>query len=705
MTQTRVAALPKTLAANPTLSRWLTIRSDGFIEVRTGKAELGQGIATAIADIAAVELDVDVARIVMVAPTTHGPDEQRTSGSMSIVESGGSVRVVCANVRALFTAAAARKWSADVSDIVIVDGEFSHLPTGRKTSYSALASDVDLDVAADPDVVPKAPGAVRVQYSGGRLDLPDKVCGRARFIQDMRVSGMVHCRVVRPPSPGARLSSLAAVELPEGVQLVRDGSFLGIAAATERAAVRGSQIVRDAARWTEQETLPDEDDLAAYLRSAPHEVTDVVTSSLPEQPKTLRRSYFRPFLAHASMAPSCGLARWAPDRIEVWSHTQGVYPLRSAMAAALGIEAERITVSHVESAGCYGHNGSDDAAFDAVLMARAVPGKLVRVLWTRADELSWSPFGSPMLTDLAASVNDCGDVSSWRCDVFSLGHTSRPGYGGGIPGFVAGVHLDSPLRSGPAVDPPPNRGGGTTRNAVPGYDFPAVDVRGHRVLDESLRTSALRSLGAHMNIFAIESFMDELALECDTDPLEYRLRHLTDPRGRVALVRAAREAGWADATPPEGRGLGLGYARYKGNGGYCAVVAEVEAVDQIAVRRLTLVADVGRVVNYDGVVNQVEGGAVQAVSWTLKERVRFDRTRVTSTDWESYPILRFSEVPAIEVTVIDRPDEPSVGAGELAHGPVSAAIANAVVAATGVRVRDLPITRAAIVAAIDADDR
>ena len=622
---------------------------------------------------------------------------------MSIVESGASVRVVCANARAVFTAAAARIWSADTKDIVIERGVLLHEPTGRHTSYAVLAAGVDLNVVADPNVRQKRPDDVTVHYSGGRIDLPDKVCGRSRFIQDIRPPGLYHGRVVRPPSPGARLASLPGVDLPTDVRLVRDGSFLGVVAGTERAAVRAAEAVRGAATWSERETLPDEDSLASYLRSAPHEVVAVAESGRQPARNAVRRTYSRPFLAHASMAPSCGLARWEADRLEVWSHTQGVYPLRAAIALALGLDEDQITVNHVESAGCYGHNGSDDAAFDAVLLAREVPGRLMRVLWTRADELSWSPFGSAMLADLEATVDDTGDVSSWRCDVFSLGHTSRPGYGGGIPGFVAGLHLETPLRSGPAVDPPPTRGGGTTRNAVPGYAFPAVDVRGHRVLDESLRTSALRSLGAHMNVFAIESFVDELARMHGVDPLAYRLRQLPDPRGRAVLEKVATLCRWGDGFLPEGRGRGLGYARYKGNGAYCAVVAEVDAVDDIAVRRLTMVVDVGRVVNFDGVVNQVEGGAVQAASWTLKERVRFDRLRVTSTDWESYPILRFSEVPEIEVSVIDRPDEPSVGAGEVAQGPVSAAIANAVAEAVGVRVRDLPITRAAVVTAIEQD--
>jgi hypothetical protein len=360
-----------------------------------------------------------------------------------------------------------------------------------------------------------------------------------------------------------------------------------------------------------------------------------------------------------------------------------------------------VVVEHVENAGCYGHNGADDAAFDAVLLARAVPGRPVQVRWSRQDELTWAPLGSAMAVEVSAQLDAAGAIASWSYDVWSQGHTARPGYAG-VPGLLAAAHLEHPLPAPPAADPPETAGGGGTRNAVPIYAVGSRCIRGHRVLDNAIRTSALRALGAHMNVFSIESFVDELAAAAGADPLEYRLRHLTDPRARDVLTTAAEAAGWGSPTP-EGTGHGIGMARYKGRGAYCAVVAEVEAETGIRVRRLTIAVDVGRVINPAGVRMQLEGGAIQATSWTLKERVRFDRRRITSADWESYPILRFGEVPEVAVHLLDRPDLPAVGAGEAAQGPTSGAIANALAAAVGVRVRDLPLTVEAVTAAINTE--
>jgi CO/xanthine dehydrogenase Mo-binding subunit len=355
-------------------------------------------------------------------------------------------------------------------------------------------------------------------------------------------------------------------------------------------------------------------------------------------------------------------------------------------------------VEHVQNAGCYGHNGADDAAFDAVLLARVLPGVPVLVEWTRQDELGWSPFGSAMVSEVAAAVTGSGRIAAWTYDVYSQGHAGRPGHAG-APGFLSGAYLEHPLANPAAVDPPLAGGGGCTRNAIPIYTVGSRRITGHRLLDPPIRSSSLRSLGAFLNVFSIESFMDELAGALGEDPLAFRLRHLDDQRGRAVLERAAGAAGWG-AGLPDDHGRGIGLARYKDYGAYCAVVAEVAARDRVRVRRLTIAVDVGRAINPDGVRNQIEGGATQATSWTLKERVRFDRRRVTSVDWESYPILRFGEAPEIEVHLLDRPDAPPVGAGEVAQGPTAAAIGNAVASALGVRVRDLPITTGAVVAAI-----
>ena len=699
---TEPAVLPKDLAANPILSRWIRVRTDGRIDVRVGKVELGQGILTALAQLAADELGVDLAAIRMLpADTAGGPDEGVTAGSLSVSTSGPALRAATAHVRTLYAAAAARAWDLDPAKVAVAAGRFTD-PDGRSLTYGELAGAVDLDVPAEAGLPLTTDGP----YTGTdapRLDLPDKIAGRPRYVQDLRLPGQWFARVIRPPSPGATLTSVSA---PDGVTLVRDGSFLAVAGPDEAAVVRAAGRV--AAEWSEVDTLPDEDELGAFLRAGPHETMAIADDSAdagsgtagPVDGQRVRATYSRPFLAHASMAPSCAVAVWRPDGgVRVWSHSQGIGNLGRAIATALGLDPATVHVRHAESAGCYGHNGADDAAFDAVLVARALPGTPVQVLWSRPDELAWAPFSSAMTADVEAVVDAAGRLGSWTYDLFSQGHNGRPGYAG-VPGLLAATTLAEPAAYPAPGDPPPANGGGSTRNALPGYDLPNRRVTGHRLTETPLRTSAMRSLGAHFNVFAIESFLDEAAAAAGADPLEFRLAHLSDPRGRRVLELAATAAGWGRAVP-DGTGLGLGYARYKGTGAWCAVVAEVEADTEIRVRRLWTAVDVGRVVNPDGVRNQIEGGAVQATSWTVLERVRFDRRRITSTTWESYPILPFSRVPEVSVEIAPGDGNPSVGAGEAAQGPAAGAIANALTAAVGVRVRDLPLTTEALVHAIE----
>ncbi len=702
--------LPPDLAANPRLASWLTIES-GRVLVRVGKVELGQGILTAMAAIAAEELDLPPERIVVVsADTAVSPDEGVTAGSMSVAAAGSALRQACAEARALMLAAAARTAGLDPAGLSVADGVICDAAGQQLTSYWELADQVSLDVDATGEAVPRPsrrPG--EGSTSAGtlpRLDLPDKIFGRPRFIHDLELPGMVHGRVIRPAQRGARLVGVPGEPLRglSGVLgTVCDGSFLGVVAEQEDTAERAARALASAAVWQGAADLPDEQDLPAYLRGQPAETTLVhcVGQGGVGGTEGVRHSatYSRPYLAHASLAPSCGIARWsASGELTVWTHSQGIFGLRRAIAQATSLDVDQIRVRHVEGAGCYGHNAADDAAFDAVLLARSVPDRPVRVQWSRRDELGWAPFGSAMVAEVSATLGGDGRVADWSCQVWSHGHTARPGYAGN-PGLLAAADLEKPLDLPASIDPPAGNGGGTSRNAVPGYDFPRQRITAHRLLTMPIRTSALRSLGAHVNVFAIESFMDELAAMAGRDPVEYRLAHLADERARAVLEQAADAASWGGTRSP-GRGRGIGYARYKNRSAYCAAVAEVEAVHEVRVRRLVLAVDVGRVIDDDGVRNQIEGGAIQATSWTLKERVRFDRAGITSTDWESYPILRFSEVPRVDVHVLARQHEPSLGAGEAAQGPVAAAIANALFDAIGVRVRDLPLTAEHVVAAM-----
>ena len=700
-------SLPVSLAANPTLSSWVRFTAEETVAISPGKVEIGQGIITALAQIAADELDVDVALVRMQpASTASSPNEGFTSGSLSMQQSGRALRHACAEIRQLFLMAAADRLGVEMSALAIADGVISG-PGNVRTSYWELAGEVSLDRDATPGAAAKP--VERRALAGRslqRIDIPDKVFARARFIQDLALPDMVHGRVLRPEVSGAKLMDLheGAARAIEGlVRIVRDGHFAGVVCKTEHGADAALDALRRTATWSAGATLPDENDLAAFLKAQPLETTTIATKASGQPAtatQTIRRRYTRPYLAHASMAPSCAIAQWSGDRLHVWTHSQGVYPLRADLAIVLGLPADSITVAHIEGAGCYGHNGADDVALDAALLAKATEERPVRVQWSRADEMTQAPFGAAMAIEIEADLDADNAIVGWRHAIWSNGHTARPGRAA-QPALLAATEIKNPFPRLISTNPPQANGGGADRNAIPLYDFPAFEITSNRLLTMPIRTSALRTLGAQGNVFAIECLLDEIAALRGEDPVAFRLRHLADPRAKDVIAAAARRASWKPQRRP-GIGHGIGFARYKNTGAYCAVVAEVEGDAEIRVKRLAIAVDVGEAVNPDGVINQIEGGAIQATSWVLKERVRFDRARITSDSWTDYPILRFSEVPEVTVEIIQRPEIDSVGAGEAAHGPVTAAIANAVFDCLGVRVRDLPITRDRLIAAMES---
>ncbi|MCK1266735.1 xanthine dehydrogenase family protein molybdopterin-binding subunit [Bradyrhizobium sp. 49] len=699
--------LPVSLAANPKLSSWVKLVGDGRVAISPGKVEIGQGIVTALAQIAADELDVDIGRIEMIrASTAASPNEGVTSGSLSVQQSGRALRHACAEVRQRFLTAASERLGVDASLLEIDDGTISG-PGNVRTSYWELACDVSLDHDANVGATAKIVAKRTVAgHSVQRVDIPDKVFARNRFIHDCPLPNLLHGRVLRPDISGARLIALdetATRAVPGLVAIVRDGGFSGVVADSEAAAEAALKALRKGGTWSAGEPLPDENDLAGFLKSQPVETTviDVRTTAatIKEAARTLRRQYIRPYIAHASIAPSCAMAQWNGDRVHVWTHSQGVYLLRADLVIVLKLPPENIVVEHMEGAGCYGHNAADDVALDAVLLAKAAGGRPVRVQWSRHDEMSYAPFGAAMAIEIEADLNADNEIVGWRHAIWSNGHAARPGRAA-QPALLAATEITNPYPRLISTNPPPANGGGGDRNSVPLYDLPSWTVTSHRLLTMPVRTSALRTLGGQGNVFAIESLLDEVAALRGEDPIAFRLRHLRDERAKDVIRAAARRAQWKPEKQA-GIGHGVGFARYKNTGAYCAAIAEVEGTEDIRVKRLTLAVDVGEAINPDGVINQIEGGAIQATSWVLKERVRFDRTRVTSTSWTDYPILTFSEVPMVDVEIVQRPEIEPVGAGEAAHGPVTAAIANAVYDCLGVRVRDLPITRDKIIAAME----
>lgn len=713
--------LPGSLHTNRRLAQWLGFAEPGRVQVYTGKVELGQGILTALSLIVAEELDVPLEDVCLhSASTDRGPDEGMTSGSLSVQDSGGALRQACAEVRAMALQQAAARAGLPADTITVQAGRFRSAQGQDLGDYATLLRGVDLDIESPGLARPKTVVQRRLmgQARPERIDLADKVYGQARFIQDLRLPGLLHGRVLRPPTLEATLARSPVQEiaaLPSGVRGWVDGRFIAVVAASERAADAAATRLAGRVQWQAGAPLPDVHDLHGFLTSAPHETlmtaergTSPAPDAWPLDGLHHESVYLKPYLAHASIGTACALARWDGQRLEVWTHSQGIHNLRDDLAKALArdktpVARDDIVVHHVEGSGCYGHNGADDVAFDAVLMALRCPGQPVRVLWSRADELSHSPLGSAHRVALRARLDASGRLSHWRHELWAQGYSSRPGRAV-LPALLAASERAEATALPLPINPPLAAGGGAERNAVPAYAVPNLQVVHNRLTVMPLRTSAIRALGAYANVFAIESFMDELASLAGSSPLDFRKRHLEDPRALAVLDTVVQRSTWwgQRAQEPEGIGHGLAWARYKNSGAWCAVIARVRVDEQVRVLNLDLAVDVGMVVDLDGVINQIEGGAVQSTSWTTKEQVTFDRERITSDEWLTYPVLRFSEVPEVRVHVIDRPEEPPLGAGEAAQGPVAAALANAVFDALGVRVRELPLTPDTLLRAVHA---
>jgi nicotinate dehydrogenase subunit B len=692
--------LPQSLIDNPILSQWVAFEERGRVRVGSGKVEIGQGILTALTQIAAEELDLRPDQVNLVSGQTDvSPAEGFTSGSYSIAVGGASIRLVCAEVRSLFLDRLAQALRCPVGELSVEDGRF--LRSGNETGrdYWSMAPEVALERRASGTAPVKRPQAYKIVGKHlPRLDLPAKVAG-AGFIHDLAPPDVLHARVLRQPWRGAHLAALdeAAVRKAAGapVQIVRDGEFVAFTSDSELAVMRAAEAARALAQWEGGTPAPAGAGTPDWLKAQPKRSRTVDTGKPAPAAgnRVVESSYSRPFLTYGSIGPCCALAEWKDGALKVWSHSQGPAVLRDWLAGALGLEARQVTVFHRHGSGAYGHNTADDAAFDASLLAMRTPGRTVRVQWSREDEFAGAPISTAMAITLRAALDPDNKPADWSIEVWSAPHAQRPGMNGNAS-FAGLAALPNAPALNPLNDVPDERGGGATRNAVAIYDLPRHRLIHHMLPEVPLRTSSLRGLGAWANVYAIEGFIDELAEIAGEDPGTYRLSLLSDPRPRKVVETAAQMSSWFERSKlPEGRALGFGFARYKNIASFGAVVAEIEVAEEVRLKKIWCAADAGLVISPDGARNQLEGGIIQGASFVLREQVRFADGRVSTQNWDDYPILRFSDIPEIEIQLIDNPNEPSLGLGECSVGPAGAAIGNAVARALGRRIRDLPLTR------------
>ena len=686
-------SLPDPFSVYPEVQSWIRVLPDGDIEALSGKVELGQGIRTAMAQIVASQTGIDVERIVVRSTATDtSPDEGVTSGSHSIDHGGVDLAIAATAFRRLVLQRAADRLGEPAAGLRLeADG----------TVRGSVGSVTLVDLTADGPITGLVETSDQPHWHGRSLgeprhrpDLRTKLTGAPAYVHDLSFPGMLHARAMLPPNYEARLERIdpdAARDLPGVEEIIIDGRLVVAVAEREEQAIRAVARLNSTARW-EDPGLELPEDHEAMLRALPAQeyrarVDPGVDEALERGGRRLSATYFKPFQAHGAMAPSCAVALDDGDHLTVWTHSQGVHQLRRELAALLGEEESRLVIRHGDGPGCYGHNAVDDAAALAAIAARAVPGRHVRFAFTVEEEFAWEPYGSAMLADLEAALDDSGCITAWRHTARTDTHSSRPtGDGNRL--------FPSWLREPPAQRPllPPNEPG--TRNAVPLYDLPVIEAIANFV-DTPMRTSALRSLGAFLNVFAVESFMDELAEAAGRDPVAFRLDHLTDERARTVLEAAAEAAGWEAHVGPSGRGQGVAVCRYKDVKGYVGMVIDADIdpdAGDITVKRVVAACDAGVIVNADGLRNQLEGGVIQGLSRSLFEEVAVDAKGVHSRNWPTYPVLRFGAVPPVEIILIDRPGNPPVGAGEVTTPPTPAALANAVDDRIGIRLRSLPFT-------------
>jgi nicotinate dehydrogenase subunit B len=685
---------------------FLAIDIDGRVVVYSGKVDLGTGVRTALTQIVAEELDVPLSHVTVIqGDTALTPDQGTTSGSLSIQNGGMQLRRAAATARRALLDRAAVVLKSDASMLAIREGVViakNNQGAARKLPLGTLVGGMSLALRLDGDAPLKAPTDYTIVGTPvPRLDIPDKVNARFIYMQDFRLPGMLHGRVIRPSGVGSELVSYdesSINHIPGIVKVVRIANFLGVVAETEWSAIRAAQQLTVA--WSKWEGLPEEERLWEHVRGT-KVVRDDVTShigdtaaALGAAPRTLSATYDFAIHTHGSIGPSCAVASFADGKLTCWTASQAVHDLRKQLAAMLGVVNDDVRCIYVDGAGCYGRNGHEDAAADAALLARSV-GRPVRVQWMRADEHGWDPKGPPTLVDLRAGLDQDGSVVAWESELFIPDGTAD---------FVDLVGADlAGLNSLGKLSP----GGVINDLAIP-YGFPNVKTTAHRLESTPLKPSWIRSPGRLQNTFANESFLDEIAAQTGIDPLELRLRHFDDPRGREVLQRLADLSGWRDRPKPDrsaeiATGRGLAYVKYELVRTYVGAVAEVQVnrkTGEIAVIRFHVVHDCGQIINPDGVRNQIEGNIVQTVSRTLKEKVTFDRSMVTSLDWASYPILTFPDVPDVVIELIDRQDQPPWGAGEATAAIVPAAVSNAVFDATGARLRSIPFTPAKVKVAL-----
>ena len=689
----------KTLKADE-VDGYLDIKQDGSVVVYCGKVDLGTGLRIAIPQMVAEELGVSLQSITLIeGDTALTPDQGPTAGSSGIMRGGVQIRQAAATAREALITLAATQLGKPRDELMVENGRIMTMARDKSVPFANLLEGKPFSLKIDEKVRLKNPSSYTIV--GKPLPRPDitaKVTGKHPYMHDVKIDSMLHARVIRPGAIGASILSIdeASIAGLKDVRIVRIKDFVAVVSGSEWTAIRAAKLLK--IQWSDPASLTGHDKVKAWMKASFTDNSNAAGKevllkkgesgkALGDSQSVLSATYYWPLQSHASMGPSCGIADVTKDSATIWSASQATHRLRGVCARILNLPAEKVRVIYRDGSGCYGTNGHDDVCADAALISQAI-NQPVRVQWSREDELGWDPKGPPQLLEMRGAVTENGTLSAWETDMWLPKATAS----------LPNIPLLGPDAAG--ISQPQGLSTGLiTQNAHPPYAHPHLSVTVHWLKDSPLRPSNIRAPGKIANSFAVESFIDELAASAKRDPLAFRLEGLADPRGRAVCEKVAELMGWQSRPSPVqagNQGRGFSYVHYKFNETYVAIGMDVRIdrkTGSIHVQRIVCAHDCGLIINPDATRQQIEGNILQTLSRTLIEETTFDRSKVTSIDWQSYPLLTFPDVPDLVIHLLDQPHLPPLGAGEAACAAVPAALANAIYDACGARLRTVPFTK------------
>ena len=693
------------------ISNWFNFDKNNVLQVYSGKIDIGQHISSTLALISSKITGINYDQVEIIKLNTDiSPNEGKTASSLSVPDSGSAIKAASFTLRKSFLKYSLQTLKVDVDEIIFDNGIIKDINSNRSVSYWDFANTKEFNELIIPEEFDENEIKEFNYKNNQKIEIKtihDIVSGKYSYVHDLKFPKMLHARIIRPPNYHSKFVEIInkiedkLIELD--IKLIVKGSFLAILSPDEFLVVKYLEIIKQNIVWEElrdlsynniYKSLKENDRDTLLVKSggqAFYEAIPIIKDFKDKSCTTLTSEYKKGYLMHGPIGPSAACSIFSNNKFTIYSHSQALYDLKLSCSEYFGVDPENVTLKFIPGSGCYGHNGADDVAFEAGLLSKEFPDTHVLLKWTRQDEHCWEPYGSASLNKLTGVINDKGKIIYWSNEVFSDTYMTRPS-NTELDNFISYKLVNNHFVKRKST-PKTNAHMGIHRNLDPLYDFGETRLVKNLVHDLPLRTSALRTLGAFSNVVALECFINEIAKTKNIDPFEIRINHLSDERA-IGVIKNLRDQ-MTKEIQKEGLHRGIGFSRYKNSAAFCAVGVELKVNDDLEIKLINawISVDAGEVAYEDGIKAQVEGGFIQAASWSLYEEVKFDTKEIISIDWDTYKIIGFDNIPNIKTDVLDKEGLPYLGVGEVVAGPTGAAISNAISDALGQTIKTMPFTK------------